>query len=191
MSKNAHAVLPSPQPFVGHLDDLLHSLGADVDAETPRRMLEALRELTSGYAVTDFAKLLKTFPAPNDPGVVMVRDISFASLCEHHVLPFSGTVNVAYIPRARIVGLSKIPRLVRAVTRRLQVQERIGQQIADALDTHLSPFGVMVVTRARHTYMALRGVESPGEMVTSCVRGEFATNASARAEALSLLGTAR
>lgn len=168
--------------------DLLTALGASVDPETPGRMLRALHELTEGYATKDLQALLKTFVAPPDPGIVAVRGITFASLCEHHVLPFTGQVSVAYIPRNRIVGLSKIPRLVRAVTRRLQVQERIGQQIADALVDGLSPIGVMVIVRARHTCMGLRGIESPGEMVTSCVRGAFAEEHNARAEALALLG---
>lgn len=167
--------------------DLLADLGANVDRETPRRMLRALRELTEGYN-TDITKLLKTFPSPKDPGIVSVADITFASLCEHHVLPFTGTVSVAYIPGDRVVGLSKIPRLVRAITRRLQLQERIGQEIADALVTGLTPVGVMVVVKARHTCMGLRGIESPGEMRTSCVRGVFADDAPARAEAMALMG---
>lgn len=172
--------------------DLLEALGVPgVDPETPGRMARALRELVAGYAVTDLAGILKTFPAPADPGVVVVRDLPFASLCEHHVLPFTGTVSVAYIPRRTIVGLSKIPRLVRAVTRRLQVQERIGQVVADTIATAIKPIGVMVVVRSRHSCMGLRGVESPGEMVTSCVRGAFKDQPAARAEALVLIGVGR
>lgn len=169
--------------------DLLACLDLpDVDTDTPARMAKALRELTEGYATTDLGALLKSFPAPADPGVVCVRGVTFASLCEHHVLPFTGSVSVAYIPRKRIVGLSKIPRLVRAVTRRLQVQERIGAMVADTMADALKPLGVMVIVRARHTCMGLRGIESPGEMVTSCVRGVFARDAAARAEALALIG---
>lgn len=161
---------------------------AHVDPETPGRMSRALAELTSGYGA-DLAAILKTFPIEkgSDTGIVIVKDLPYASLCEHHVLPFTGTCAVAYLPGDRIVGLSKIPRLLRAITRRLQVQERIGVMVADALMEHVGARGAMVVARARHTCMALRGIESPGEMVTSCVRGVFADDAAARAEVLSLL----
>lgn len=173
--------------------NLLDALELETDRDTPTRMARALADLTSGGPMTPAAlrALLRTFPAGRDPGLVVVRAIPFASVCEHHVLPFSGTVDVVYIPRKVIVGLSKIPRLVRVVTRRLQVQERIGQQVADALAAHLKPRGVMVVVRGRHSCMALRGIESPGDMVTSCVRGAFAREAAARAEALALMGAAR
>lgn len=167
--------------------NLLECLELKVDPETPARMAKALRELTEGYATTDLVGMLKAFDAPPDPGIVCVRGVTFASLCEHHVLPFTGLVSVAYIPSAKVVGLSKIPRLIRAVTRRLQLQERIGQQVADALVKGLDPIGVMVIVRARHTCMGLRGIESPGEMVTSCVRGAFAKEPEARAEAMALL----
>lgn len=165
--------------------------GADLDAEgmedTPKRMAAALGELTAGYG-DDPRSYLTTFPSEPDPGMVVVRDLPFASVCEHHVLPFTGTASVAYIPVDRIIGLSKIPRILRAVSRRLQVQERIGHEVADVLmDACLNARGVMVVIRARHTCMALRGVESPGEMVTSCIRGRFATDAAARAEAMELM----
>ena len=161
----------------------------DVDEETPLRMVKALRELVSGQR-EDLGKLLKTFPGvATDNGIVVVRDMPFASLCEHHVLPFTGTITVAYLPSDRIVGLSKIPRLVRAVTRRLQVQERIGAMIADALMEHVNARGVMVVVKAQHTCMTLRGVECPGEMVTSTIRGVFQHESehAARAEVLNLM----
>lgn len=178
------------QPAADAAGDLLEALGLEHDQDTPGRMAKALRELTEGYAVEDLKSLLKDFEAPDDPGIVAVRGISFASLCEHHVLPFTGQVAVAYIPSKRIVGLSKIPRLVRAVTRRLQVQERIGAMVADAMVEALAPIGVMVIVRARHTCMGLRGIESPGEMVTSCVRGAFKDEHDARAEAMALIGGA-
>lgn len=161
------------------------------DTETPGRFLRAMRELTAGEREDqDASKLLRTFPieAGSDPGVVCVRSVPFASVCEHHALPFSGTIDVAYIPNDRIVGLSKIPRLVRLVTRRFQVQERIGSMVADALLEHVGAIGVLVRIRARHSCMALRGAESPGEMVTCCVRGVFMHDPSARAEALTLIG---
>lgn len=176
-----------PASTIDLVGNLLRKLGADVDPETPGRMLKALREMTAGYATSDLKSLLKTFDAPSDPGIVSVRGIPFASLCEHHVLPFTGTVSVAYIPSKRIVGLSKIPRLVRAVTRRLQVQERIGQMVADAMVDGLDPIGVMVIVTGAHTCMNLRGIECPGDMVTSCVRGAFAKEPEARAEAMALL----
>lgn len=176
-----------PHHTIELVGDMLRELGATVDPETPGRMLKALREMTEGYGTTDLTAMLKSFPAPEDPGIVAVKDITFASLCEHHVLPFTGTVAVAYIPSDRIVGLSKIPRLVRAVTRRLQTQENIGSMIADAMVKGLSPLGVMVIVRARHTCMGLRGIESPGEMLTSCVRGAFKDEHDARAEAMALL----
>lgn len=168
---------------------LLDTMRIDHDDETPARMAKALGELTSGYG-EDLGAILKTFEGVDpDNGVVCVRNIPFASVCEHHVLPFTGTVTVAYLPSDRIVGLSKIPRLVRAVTRRLQVQERIGAMIADALMDHVKARGVMVVVKAQHTCMTLRGVECPGEMVTSTMRGVFHKESehAARAEVLNLM----
>lgn len=154
---------------------------------TPERMAIALGELVAGYS-EDPRDYLVTFPCDADPGIVVVRDMPFASVCEHHVLPFTGTASVAYLPTSRIIGLSKVPRILRAVSRRLQVQERIGRDVAEVLmDDKLLAAGVMVVIRARHTCMALRGIQSQGEMVTSCVRGMFAANPAARAEAMELM----
>ena len=151
-------------------------------------MAKALGDLTDGYGA-DFKSILKTFPRGDaDTGVVIVRSVPFASVCEHHVLPFTGEATVAYLPGDRIVGLSKIPRLVRAVTRRLQVQERIGAMIADAMMEHVGARGAFVVLKSKHTCMTLRGVECPGEMVTSTIRGVFEAEHDARAEVLSLIG---
>lgn len=161
--------------------------GVRIPRDTPLRMAKALAEMVSGYGA-NLRGILKTFRLEGDSGVVAVRDLPFSSLCEHHVLPFTGTASIAYIPTDRIVGLSKLPRVLRAVTRRLQVQERIGQDIADALMMHVRAAGAMVVVRGRHSCMSCRGVESTGEMVTSCVRGVFRDDASARAEALALIG---
>lgn len=171
-------------------DELLRTMVDAFDPETPHRMARALEDLTDGYDQgDDFSELLKTFDVDSDPGIVVVRDMPFASVCEHHVLPFAGKASVAYLPARKIVGLSKIPRLVRAVSRRLQVQERIGQQVADALQGSVEGCrGVLVVLRGQHTCMALRGVQSQGEMVTSAARGVFLDDAAARAEALHLLG---
>jgi GTP cyclohydrolase IA len=155
--------------------------------DTPLRMVRALRELTEGYEQDPFELLGRTFPRDGYDQVVAVRALPFVSLCEHHVLPFTGTVSVAYLPGERIVGLSKIPRTVRALSRRLQVQERLTKPIADVLDQALEPRGVAVIVRALHSCMALRGIESTGEMVTSDVRGVFRNDASARAEVLEVL----
>ena len=168
------------------------SLAGESLSRTPDRMVKALADLLDGYGA-DIPAMLTSFPSerPSDGAheqpIVIVRGIGFASLCEHHVLPFTGAASVAYVPRDRIVGLSKIPRVVRAYSRRLQVQERLTNQIADAL-APLDPIGVMVVVRGRHTCCAIRGAESDVEMVTSAVRGCFRSDASARAEALMLLG---
>ncbi len=156
---------------------------------TPLRMLKALRELTDGYAVEDPSTLLTDFPPEGDQ-IVVVRDIEFSSLCEHHVLPFTGTVSVAYLPTKRIVGLSKIPRIIRAYSRRLQVQERLTVQIAKALE-RLEPEGVAVIVRGVHQCCSLRGAERRAEMVTSHLVGVFRDDPQARAEVLDLLGAKR
>lgn len=165
---------------------LLADLVDVYDPETPGRMARAFGDLTSGYGA-NLKAILKTFPVEGDQGIVLVRDVPFASLCEHHVLPFTGTASIVYIPDGTIVGLSKIPRLVRALSRRLQVQERLGSEIGTAMWEHLKPKGVMVVLRGRHSCMAIRGVESPGEMVTSFVLGAFREDPMARAEAMQLM----
>lgn len=157
-------------------------------AKTPARLVRALREMTSGYDVDLGEILATTFESGGYDQIVAVRDVPFASLCEHHVLPFTGRVSVAYLPRMRVVGLSKIPRLVRALSRRLQIQERLTREIAGALEAHLLPLGVVVVVRGVHTCMTIRGAEAAGEMVTSDVRGLFREDAAARAEAFALLG---
>lgn len=158
-------------------------------AKTPERMVKALAELLDGYDI-DLGDIMTTFPSENEGmrnPMIVVRDVEFASMCEHHVLPFNGTVDVVYVPSDRIVGLSKIPRIVRAFSRRLQVQERLTSQVADAL-APLRPAGVMVVCKGRHTCCSMRGAESNTLMITSAMRGVFETDAMARAEAMSLLG---
>lgn len=149
-----------------------HVLEEEGMHDTPKRMLTALTQLTSGYDIDPKDFMRVTFPAPAEghSGVVVVRDVPFSSLCEHHVLPFTGTVSVAYLPSERIVGLSKIPRMVRAYSRRLQVQERLTNQIAEAFEP-LEPRGVAVMVRGRHSCCALRGVEAEAEMVTSRYTG--------------------
>lgn len=156
---------------------------------TPERFEKALRHLTSGYH-QDVKKLLNgaLFDVPYDE-MVIVKDIELFSLCEHHLLPFFGTCHVAYLPNQKVVGLSKIPRLVNMFARRLQVQERLTSQIAQALMDHLEPRGVAVVVEARHLCMAMRGVEKQhSHTVTSAMLGEFRENARARGEFLALIG---
>lgn len=164
-----------------HADDALVREGM---ADTPARMVKALRELTVGYGMKP-ENLLTTFPAEGADEIVVVRDIPFSSLCEHHILPFRGTVSVAYLPTKRIVGLSKIPRIVKAFSKRLQVQERLTMQIADAL-APLDPRGVAVLIKGVHECAELRGVETRAEMVTSAMRGLFKDDARARAEVMEL-----
>jgi GTP cyclohydrolase I len=171
--------------------DLLAISGATLSeemAETPGRAAKAWRELTSGYSA-DIPALFKTFDANGYDEMVVVRNIPFSSLCEHHLLPFYGTAAVAYIPDGRIVGLSKLARLVDAYARRLQVQERLANEVVDALMEHLAPTGAAVVMQAEHLCMSLRGAKVPGAItVTSALRGAIFDKPEARAEAMSLLG---
>jgi len=167
--------------------DLLVALGEDPDRpglrDTPRRVAAAYSELLTPVAFTP-----TTFP--NEEGydeLIMARDIEFSSLCEHHLLPFSGVAHVGYIPGDRIVGLSKLARVVELFSRDLQVQERLTGQIADWLCEHLDPVGVGVVLEAEHTCMSLRGVRKPGSRtITSALRGAVRSDARTRQEFLSL-----
>ncbi len=179
-------------PLAEHARAMLAHLGEDPArpglVETPARFAKAMRFLTGGYEAEP-AEVVGhgIFPAEGD-GVVVVRDIEFHSLCEHHMLPFFGRVHVAYLPGSRIIGLSKIPRLVDLYARRLQVQERITEQVADALMKLLEPKGALVVAEARHLCMAMRGVEKQhSETATRALRGVFAYDAAARQEALAMM----
>jgi GTP cyclohydrolase I len=172
--------------------DLLAALGHDPTtehlAETPQRVARALAELLTPrpFDPTTF---------PNDEGydeLVLARDIGFQSLCQHHLLPFHGVAHVGYIPGGRILGLSKLARVVELFARRLQVQERLTQQVADWLDEHLAPRGVGVVLEAEHLCMSLRGVRAQGSRtMTSAVRGLLREDARTRQEFLALTGIAR
>jgi GTP cyclohydrolase I len=152
--------------------------------DTPARVVRALLEMTSGYEADIGALLSRTF-AVQHSGLVVLRDIRFASLCEHHLLPFTGIAHVAYIPHhERVVGVSKLARVVDAFARRLQVQERMTDQIVDALVEHLDPLGAAVTVRAQHQCMGCRGVRQPDAvMVTTALRGVLEEDP-ARAEAL-------
>jgi len=172
--------------------DLLLQLGEDPDRpglrKTPERVARSLRFLTEGYEA-DPAAILRgaTFVEDNDE-MVVVRNIDVFSLCEHHLLPFYGKCHVAYVPRGRIVGLSKIPRVVNAFARRLQVQERLTDQIARCVEEALEPHGVAVVIEALHLCMAMRGVEKQNsQAVTSSMRGVFRQDRSTRMEFLNLI----
>lgn len=156
-------------------------------AETPRRFIEALAEQTQGYA-QDPASVFKVFEdgAEGYDEMVVVRDIPFYSLCEHHLAPFFGTATIGYIPNGNIVGLSKLSRLLDIFARRFQVQERITRQVADAMTEHLRPKGCGVVLKARHLCMESRGICKQGhETITSALRGVF-MEGSVRAEFLNL-----
>lgn len=160
----------------------------DGTTETAGRAARAMRELTSGYR-TDIAGLFKTFDAGGYDSMVVVSPIPFASLCEHHLLPFVGTAHVAYVPSKKVIGLSKIPRLVDAFSRRLQIQERLTEEIAEAMQEHLEPLGVLVMIEAEHACATLRGVRKSGvSMRTSALRGSMLDNGEQRAEAYALIG---
>ena len=174
------------------MERVLVNLGEDPDREgllrTPERSEKALRFLTSGYEV-DLERIVNgaLFHVCHDE-MVIVKDIEFYSLCEHHMLPFFGKVHVAYLPNERVIGLSKIPRLVDAFARRLQVQERLTQQIADAIMQITEPRGVGVVVEARHFCMMMRGVQKQeSSTVTSAMLGSFRSERSTRSEFLSLI----
>lgn len=156
--------------------------------DTPGRAARAWAEMTAGYFV-DIEELLTTFDADGYDEMVIVKSCPVWSLCEHHLLPFHGIAHVGYIPGDAIIGLSKIPRIVDAFARRLQVQERLTAQIADTLEEHLKPKGVIVVVEATHLCMAMRGVGVHGSTtITSAVRGVLKDKPEARAEALNLIG---
>jgi GTP cyclohydrolase I len=178
--------------------ELLIAIGEDPDREglrdTPRRVARAYAELTAGLRQTPSDVLTTTFDIGHDE-MVLVRDIELWSMCEHHLVPFTGVAHVGYIPSesGMITGLSKLARLVDVYAKRPQVQERLTTQIADALMDVLNPAGVFVVIEAEHLCMSMRGVKKPGSLtVTSAVRGLFKDNPATRAEAMSFIsGTGR
>jgi GTP cyclohydrolase I len=174
------------------VESLLAELGEDPDRQglraTPGRVSRALRELTDGYGVRAEDVVADAVFDQDYDEMVVVKDIAFYSLCEHHMLPFFGTCHVGYLPKGKVVGLSKIPRLVGVFAHRLQLQERMTNEIAEALNTALAPKGVGVVVHARHLCMEMRGVEKPGgQMITSCMLGTFRRDPRTRAEFLELV----
>ncbi len=171
---------------------LLLELGEDPSREglvrTPKRVAEALRFLTSGYDANVDDVLNGALFSEDYSEMVIVLDIDFYSLCEHHLLPFFGRCHVAYIPNGRVIGLSKIPRLVEIFARRLQLQERMTNQIAETIRTKVNPLGVAVVCEGTHLCMAMRGVEKQNSRtITSAMLGAFRDNARTRMEFLELL----
>jgi GTP cyclohydrolase I len=182
----------SQDPLPRLVSSLLSELGEDPSREglvdTPERVAESLRHLTEGYGI-DVADAVgdALFEQTYDE-MVLVKDIPFFSLCEHHLLPFFGVCHVAYMPHGRVVGLSKIPRIVDVYAHRLQLQERLTREIAEGFDEVLQPDGVAVVIEARHLCMEMRGVEKPGsQTLTSCMLGVFRDDARTRSEFLELI----
>ena len=171
---------------------ILEGVGEDAGraglVRTPRRVAEMYAELTAGMR-EDPAEHVRALPGDRHDEMVIVKDIHFASLCEHHLAPFVGKCHIAYIPKeGRIVGLSKLARLVETFARRLQVQERLTSEVADTLFGGLKPVGVMVVMEAEHTCMTIRGVKKPGAVtITSAIRGGFRKDSRTRAEAMALI----
>lgn len=176
------------------VESLLASIGENTDRdglqETPLRVAAMYDELFKGYKM-DAEQILRDamFVDAGKKNLVLVKDITFASTCEHHMMPFFGTVSIAYIPQdGRIVGLSKLARLVDACSKKLQVQERLGNEILETIVNVMNPFGVAVIIKAEHTCMTVRGVQKPGtQTITSALAGVFYLDEKARAELMSLI----
>lgn len=176
--------------------EIIQAIGEDPDREglrdTPRRVAEMYAEILDGIAVDPKAHLTTQFTEDKHGEMVIVRDIPFFSICEHHLMPFIGKAHVAYIPNDGVItGLSKLARVVEGYAHRLQLQERLTSQIAEALMEALHPQGVLVVLEAEHLCMSIRGVKKPGALtITSAVRGIFHKNVT-RSEAMSLINSQR
>jgi GTP cyclohydrolase I len=182
---------PSDADLYGSVECLLDASGDDRSREglvdTPKRFIKAWKLWTSGYSQKP-EDIMKTFEKPDIDQLVMVRNIDFYSLCEHHLAPFYGTVTIGYLPKDRVLGVSKFARLVEIYSRRLQIQEGMGKSIADDIMKYLKPQGVAVVINGIHLCMRSRGVEKQNsEMVTSIMLGKFRDEPELRAEFLSLL----
>lgn len=175
---------------------ILVAIGEDPEREglagTPERVARMYAEIFEGIHRDPADEVDAFFGDEHYQEIVMVRDIPFQTFCEHHMLPFLGRAHVAYIPKGRVTGLSKLARLLEGYARRLQMQERLTSQVADALMDRLDPLGVLVVLEAEHLCMTMRGVKKPGSVtVTSAVRGSMANNPATRAEALALIDRGR
>ena len=176
--------------------EILLAIGEDPEREslreTPARVARMYEELFCGLHADPGRHLKKVFTDQYDE-MVLVRDISFNSMCEHHLLPFMGKAHIGYLPRGKVTGLSKLARVVEEISKRPQVQERMTHQIADLINADLDPKGVIVILEAEHTCMTIRGIRKPGSLtVTSAVRGLLKSNPASRAEAMALInGAAR
>ena len=173
-------------------EQMLHRIGEDINRKglikTPQRAAESMKFMTQGYKQNIKRVLNDAIFDSDSDDIVIVRDIEFYSLCEHHILPFFGKCHVGYIPNGKIIGLSKIPRIVDMYARRLQVQERLTHQIAHALNEALEPLGIAVVMEAQHMCMMIRGVQKQNsKAITSSVLGVFRDDSSTKAEWMSLL----
>lgn len=189
------ASLPARQVDLPRIEravrEILIAVGEDADREglleTPARVARMYAEMFAGLHSDPREHLKKVFTEEYDE-VVLVRDISFCSMCEHHLLPFTGKAHIGYMPEGKVVGLSKLARVVETVARRPQVQERLTEEIADLVEAELGAKGVAVVVEASHSCMTIRGVRKPGSLcVTSAMKGRFRTNVSSRAEILQLI----
>lgn len=174
-----------------HIKEILKLIGEDVEREglleTPARVTRMYEEIYSGYEIEPKEVLGAVFDE-NHEELVIVKDIVYYSQCEHHMAPFFGKVHIGYLPSGKILGLSKMARLTEAITRRLQVQERITKQIADVLDEELLPQGVIVVVEGEHLCMCARGVKKPGsKTITTATRGLYKHDAALRAEFMNLI----
>ena len=193
-----------PPPAAGPVDqerirravrEILAAVGEDPDREglldTPARVARMYAEVFSGLHTDPAQYLQKTFTQKHDE-MVLVKDIDFSSCCEHHLLPFTGKAHIAYLPAGKVVGLSKLARVVDVLARRPQVQERMTEDLADLICRELNPRGVGVIVEASHSCMTIRGVRKPGSMtITSALRGLFKTNPTTRGELMSLVFGAR
>ncbi|MBO4850034.1 MAG: GTP cyclohydrolase I FolE [Prevotella sp.] len=179
------------EALVTHYHDILRLLGEDPDREgllkTPLRVAKAMQVLTRGYTQDPHKVLTDALFAEPYNQMVIVKDIDFFSLCEHHILPFYGKAHVAYIPKGYITGLSKIARVVEIYSHRLQVQERMTQQIKDCIEQTLHPMGVMVVVEARHMCMQMRGVQKQNSITTTSAFSGAFNQAKTREEFMNLL----
>jgi len=193
MKNKAVVKMPQKQPAIAsHVRDMLGLLGEDPTREglvrTPVRYENALRFITSGYHKNLSDIVNDAIFHVNCDEMVVIRDIEFFSTCEHHLLPFFGKMHVAYLPKDKVIGLSKIPRIVDMFARRLQLQERLTQQVAEAIEEVISPRGVGVLCEARHFCMMMRGVEKQeSSTVTSTMLGSFRNRKATRDEFLSLV----
>ena len=184
--------MADPDPLEKYVRGILEGLGEDPDRDglerTPYRVARSFRFLTKGYAEDPITILNNALFDVTYDEMVLVKDIDFFSLCEHHMLPFFGRAHVAYIPNGKVVGLSKIPRLVEMFARRLQVQERLTMQIAETIEKVLAPKGVAVVTESVHLCMMMRGVEQQNAFaITSSLKGLFQSDPKTRSEYMELI----